>query len=182
MDKIPYRHEYKSTWYHEHKDEIKAKRKIHYEENRERILAQMKTYRESNKEKVATAKAKCYYESKEEYSQKRKEYYASNKEKICANVKKYREANSESIKERNRKKKYGIEEGTFDKMILEQDNKCLVCGNELGKGKAIAIDHCHTSGDVMGILCSRCNLMLGMVEDNVEILNSAIEYLRRRLT
>lgn len=187
---IPYLSKYKSKWYADHREEIKqkalankeensAKRKQKYEDNKEKMLEKQKIYRENNKEKVAKAKAKCYQESKEEYLQKRKEYYQQNKEKICANVKKYQNENKEFIKERNRKKLYGIEPGTYDKMMLEQDNKCCICHIELDKCKQISIDHCHTTGDVRGLLCSRCNLMLGMVEDNTDILESAIKYLSK---
>jgi len=176
---IPYLAEYKNSWWQEHKEEINKKRKIHYKEHRKEALAKMKIYRENNKEKVAKSRAKYYQESKEEYTEKRKEYYQKNKEAIIAGVKKYRENNLEQIKERKRKKNYGIEPGTYDKMLLEQDNKCCVCYIELDQCKQISIDHCHKSGDVRGLLCSRCNLMLGMVEDNIDILQSAINYLAK---
>jgi len=190
MNTIPYLAEYKSKWYQENKEQIhekyvedkekkKARAKKYHEEHREEILAKQKIYRDNNKEKCAIAKAKCYYQSKEEYSQSRKEYYQKNKERILSQVKKYRDNNIDAIKDRNRVKNYGLVLGDFDKMIISQDNKCCICNKELGVGKEIAIDHCHTSGNVRGILCSGCNLMLGMAYDDIEIFKSAILYLEK---
>jgi hypothetical protein len=41
------------------------------------------------------------------------------------------------------------------------------------------VDHCHTSGKTRGILCGKCNLMLGKAEDNIGYLKSAIKYLEK---
>jgi hypothetical protein len=42
----------------------------------------------------------------------------------------------------------------------------------------LAVDHCHTTGKIRGLLCSKCNPALGAFNDNIEILNSAIKYLK----
>ena len=61
-------------------------------------------------------------------------------------------------------------------MKTNQNNKCLICGNEQD-GKDLAIDHCHTTNKVRGLLCNSCNLGLGCFKDNLDILASAIKYL-----
>ena len=45
--------------------------------------------------------------------------------------------------------------------------------------KYLAIDHCHESGIVRGLLCMPCNTGLGNFKDNVQTLLNAIKYLER---
>jgi hypothetical protein len=63
-------------------------------------------------------------------------------------------------------------------MFTKQDGRCKICNivqEELIK--ALAVDHCHTTGKVRGLLCRECNLMLGNANDNIENLKAAIAYL-----
>ena len=46
-----------------------------------------------------------------------------------------------------------------------------------GKVKRIAIDHCHLTGVVRGLLCHSCNTGLGYFNDNWVLLDNALEYL-----
>lgn len=85
---------------------------------------------------------------------------------------------------RNRKHKYGISEEEYRKMINDQNNKCAICGVELEindtnihTSTTLCIDHCHSTGIVRGLLCTRCNKALGLFDDNVYNLKSAIKYL-----
>ncbi len=55
-------------------------------------------------------------------------------------------------------------------------NKCAICGDSFDETKAF-VDHDHQSGKVRGLLRTRCDTLLGMAKDNVEILKSAIKYL-----
>lgn len=74
---------------------------------------------------------------------------------------------------------YGISLKEYDEMLYEQGNGCAICGRQEDVvNRRLAIDHCHESNKVRGILCSRCNQGLGLFDDNTEILQSAIKYLR----
>jgi hypothetical protein len=57
--------------------------------------------------------------------------------------------------------------------------KCDICFIPLPEfgNKEIIVDHCHRTGNIRGILCSRCNRMLGFADDNPEILLSSASYL-----
>lgn len=60
-----------------------------------------------------------------------------------------------------------------------QHGKCGICSIELVKhGKNTNVDHCHTSMQVRGLLCNKCNLGIGLLCDSVEICSAAAEYLR----
>lgn len=71
-------------------------------------------------------------------------------------------------------KRHGLEKGQLIKMKKDVDFKCQICYNEL----QLAVDHCHESGKVRGLLCSNCNNGLGRFKDNLEYLKNAIKYLK----
>lgn len=58
------------------------------------------------------------------------------------------------------------------------DYTCAICKIKKSP-KSIVIDHCHTSGEIRGVLCTSCNLAIGLFLENEKTLNSAIEYLRQ---
>jgi len=82
-------------------------------------------------------------------------------------------------------KKYGITGEQFRKMLKEQNNVCLICKKpELAKWqgsiqKTLAVDHDHKTGKVRGLLCHRCNKALGEFNDDVALLQTAIDYLKQ---
>lgn len=81
------------------------------------------------------------------------------------------------------KSKYGINEEQRNQLLENQQSKCAICGdheNETPK-KTLAIDHCHTTGAVRGLLCIRCNNLLGFARDDISILETAIQYLNSQI-
>lgn len=78
------------------------------------------------------------------------------------------------------RRQYGITLGDYEQMLVEQDFKCAICGNEDEvEGRRLAIDHCHDSGEVRGLLCGKCNRGLGLFYDNEDLLQNAIQYLNK---
>lgn len=66
----------------------------------------------------------------------------------------------------------------FNAMFEEQNGCCKICGlHQSDIGKTLSVDHNHETGQVRGLLCQRCNTVIGMARDNIDILNSAIDYL-----
>lgn len=83
-----------------------------------------------------------------------------------------------TIKGRNLKRLYGITLEEYEAMLLKQGGVCAICGlTERVEGRALAVDHCHATGAVRGLLCSACNIALGKFEDDTERLRKAITYL-----
>ena len=77
-------------------------------------------------------------------------------------------------------KTYLIDEAIYHHMLLMQDFKCAICKSEnCGKStdKFFAVDHCHATGKVRGLLCHPCNTALGSFKDNVFLLKNAVNYL-----
>jgi len=79
------------------------------------------------------------------------------------------------------KKKYGITVEDYDRMFQEQQYGCAVCGTEhpdySGRQKFFHVDHDHASGKVRGLLCKNCNIALGHVRDDLDVVLSMAVYL-----
>ena len=77
-------------------------------------------------------------------------------------------------------KKYGLTQEEVIDMHESRDFKCDICkSNTDHRYDKLCVDHCHTTGEVRGLLCFSCNVVLGNAKDNIEILKSAISYLER---
>lgn len=93
---------------------------------------------------------------------------------------KYRYANGDSYAIRL-KKLYGLSVDEYEQMYKEADGKCQVCGiSEQSLNKRLAVDHCHITKKVRGLLCQKCNTALGQLNDNLEIISSLYSYLKER--
>ena len=79
------------------------------------------------------------------------------------------------------KKTYGITLEERDAMYASQDGCCAVCGTHMSlerhKPNSAHVDHCHSSGEVLSLLCTSCNTGLGHFGENPVILAKAIQYL-----
>lgn len=74
---------------------------------------------------------------------------------------------------------YGLTLPEYEKILESQGGKCKICGlNKEGEFKSLSVDHCHKTGRIRGILCTRCNTGLGNFKDDIELLKKAIEYLK----
>jgi hypothetical protein len=78
----------------------------------------------------------------------------------------------------SKKRNFGISECDYNKMLQKQNNCCSICNvNKADIKRDFAIDHCHITGEIRGLLCANCNTGIGMLKDDINILIKAIEYL-----
>jgi len=77
---------------------------------------------------------------------------------------------------------YGISEDQFYLLLKEQCGVCAICGEPepTQKNYRLSIDHCHATGKIRGLLCSRCNSGIARFQDSPTILAAAIDYLQRQ--
>ncbi len=71
-------------------------------------------------------------------------------------------------------KKYGMTPEKYQNLFEKQNSACKTCGRV---GLDLKIDHCHTGGQVRGLLCNGCNTALGLVKESRETLLNLIKYL-----
>jgi len=126
--------------------------------NRAAFNEKMAKDREANPEKWAAAYKRNYANNKAKYGQERVS------REIC--------------------RMKGLTSDQYEKMFLDQDHKCKICNKPetrasrtRGNISRLSVDHCHGTGLVRGLLCYKCNSMLGFVGDSIEVLCNAIDYL-----
>lgn len=88
--------------------------------------------------------------------------------------------NSEYLAQKNLehrlRREYGLSPDAYAEMVAACESCCQICGQAV-TGKALHVDHDHTTGQVRGLLCQNCNRGLGMFQDNPQHLAKAIAYL-----
>ena len=75
------------------------------------------------------------------------------------------------------RKLYGVSLEQYDEMLEEQDGVCKICGGINPNGVRLAVDHNHDTGEIRGLLCSRCNLRIGWIENNLSVIGKMLNYL-----
>ena len=79
---------------------------------------------------------------------------------------------------------YGLTADRYQQLLKQQNGKCAICNGQANSSRIkhteLCIDHCHETGVVRGLLCSRCNLGIGNFGDNIELMLAAVEYLKSR--
>lgn len=74
------------------------------------------------------------------------------------------------------KNKYSITIPEYNDMLALQEGVCALCGKE-EKRRPLSVDHCHTTGRIRGLLCSSCNLAIGLIGDDSEVAMKIARYL-----
>lgn len=72
------------------------------------------------------------------------------------------------------KRLYGISEDEYLALCEMQGGRCAICDKAV---PVLAVDHCHETGAVRGLLCSFCNTGIGHLGDDPDILERAKQYL-----
>lgn len=93
---------------------------------------------------------------------------------------KYRKINENKIKNKLLLRNYGITIEEYNKIFIAQAGCCKICNTHQSEvKKAFGVDHDHLTLKIRGILCDRCNLILGFANDDISILKNAIIYLSK---
>ena len=100
----------------------------------------------------------------------------------CKSIKdkKRRKLYQNELRDKEYKKRYGIGIKDYDEMLELQEGKCAICqsvdvGNK--KSKYFFVDHDHNTGKVRGLLCHPCNISIGNLKDDPDIVYNAWMYL-----
>lgn len=122
-----------------------------------------------------------FTECKECRSNYHKSYYRNNLENFKEYYKKLDITDKRKAQIRNNhlNHKYGISLDDYENMFRLQGGLCKICQIPQSELKQnFAVDHCHKTGKIRGLLCKPCNQALGNFKDSVNLLESAINYLK----
>jgi hypothetical protein len=133
-----------------------------YYKNREKCLAYRREWRKKNRELDRESSKAWYRKHRAQELARRREWALKNKERV---------------KLRYLLRLYNIGLDEYEQLFAKQLGVCAVCGNEPSK-EALCVDHDHTTGEIRGLLCRKCNTLLGMANEQIKVLESAIRYLK----
>jgi Autographiviridae endonuclease VII len=110
-----------------------------------------------------------------------KRWQAENPERYAQRQREYRESGKKAIADRKShlKRKYGLTVEQYEAMLDAQGGVCFICRETPGD-LPLHVDHDHTTGDVRGLLCIRCNNALGLFQESPALFQAAADYLRAR--
>lgn len=109
----------------------------------------------------------------------------ANKARYVPTIKTERIIDEEKLKleakKRMLKHRYNLTYEDYVKMYEDQNKTCPICEKkfELGGRKGLYVDHCHTTNNVRGLLCTNCNSGIGKLGEDIRIFENAIKYLNR---
>lgn len=104
--------------------------------------------------------------------------------KKAAYYREYKKANPE-VYRRGELKRYGLTLEDYERVFKAQNGLCAICHRpetrrtKAGKIAPLAVEHNHKTGGVRELVCSRCNLALGMVGEDIEVAKSLVKYLEK---
>lgn len=98
-----------------------------------------------------------------------------------------KERNKENKHRWSLAKNYGLTPEDYLAMLESQGGACAICGEaetkehgRTGTKFRLAVDHCHETGRIRGLLCQVCNRVIGLFQDDTDRHQKAINYLLRR--
>ena len=89
--------------------------------------------------------------------------------------------NKDGYREYYYQRAYRFSVAEYNRLQKEQGYVCAVCKQPCSTGKRLAVDHCHNTGAVRGLLCSKCNRALGYLNDDPVIIENLLAYLKGTL-
>lgn len=113
-----------------------------------------------------------------------REPVGSTKEK-SAYQRAWRRKNAERAKWYSLRKQFGIEWDEYQGLIKLHNGLCAICNQPetaktlSGVTRDLAVDHCHKTGKIRGLLCTGCNMTVGHCDKHPELIDGLIAYLEK---
>jgi len=77
------------------------------------------------------------------------------------------------------RERYGVTKKDYHQRLASQAGACAICRrpSEDSLNGRLDVDHCHTTGEIRGLLCRKCNTALGLLGEDPSVLRAALIYL-----
>ena len=137
-----------------------------------------------SKKQVENGYFKKYYQDHKDYFNQRVKqgYYKQYRKDNKNSLQEYRDKNKIKFNDYLLKRNYNISLEEYNKLFVEQEGKCAICGKHQSEFKrAFGVDHNHITGKIRGLLCINCNLSLGHAKDDIETLLKMVDYLNKEI-
>ena len=90
----------------------------------------------------------------------------------------------------DRLRRYGLDQDGYEALLAAQCHVCALCDEPFADDNVACVDHDHSCCPgapscgrcVRGLICHRCNKAIGLLEDDLDLFERAVEYLKRGVT
>lgn len=166
--------------------------KLWYAENKAKRLTQSRDWASINKERKKAGKQRWRVATREREAVKRKEQKLANplkahnsalRHRWGREIRAHRSEHPELFEVDHHTNIHGPYVEWYYQVLESQGGHCAVPGctaTRSKNGRMLAIDHCHATGRIRGLLCSSHNLILGLAHDRLQELEGLAAYLRSR--
>lgn len=160
---------------------------------RERRAYYSYRWQRNNPERVRATKARYREKHRERLIAERREYQRKNAAQLKARKQQWEAENPDIVHARRvrqalRKQmkalgvavgRYAMTAEDFQTRLAAQGGGCAICQRTYGnvRRKRLSVDHDHKTGVIRGLLCTRCNSVLGYMLDDPSLLRRAADYL-----
>lgn len=141
-----------------------------YRENPELYRQYWKEWAIKNPNKVKESQRKSNAKNKEKRIESSRQWKIKNKLRVSIRQKNY-----------NLIRLYGLSLEKYELMFEHQSGLCLLCGLPNKGSPKLVVDHCHKTGKVRGLLCTKCNTGIGFFDEDIPKLEKAISYLKKHV-
>lgn len=119
-----------------------------------------------------------------EWAIQQRQWDYSSKDGKRAYARFHRDQHRNTYRDKDLRKNFGISFADYQRMLDAQGGVCDICKKpetrtRYGKLTLLAVDHCHGSGAIRGLLCNNCNNGIGRFNDDPDLLRAAADYLER---
>lgn len=83
------------------------------------------------------------------------------------------------------KSKFNLTQDQYNQLLKKQNGLCAICKNtetqlrrKSKEYKLLSVDHCHKTKKIRGLLCHKCNVSIGLLNDSIERMEEMIKYLK----
>lgn len=152
------------------------------EERRLRRREYHRTWYEANADKQREARRVWSSDNAERKRETDKLWKANNADRVRASQKRWRDTHPD----RHIKVKFGLTTDQYESVLVKQGGLCAICQKpekiidpRTGSLRRLAVDHCHKTGTLRGLLCTSCNHGIGKLCDDSTIIRRAADYIDR---
>lgn len=133
----------------------------------------------------------CHIKATDEYRSRdpqrwkayQKQYRSERREQMVKYSQAYKLRHPDRVRDQWYRTNYGIGLAQYEAMLADQGGRCAACQEvppsdaKKASQRMLNVDHDHETGEVRGLLCSRCNRILGFAEDRPAVLLALVAYL-----
>ena len=153
---------YSKAYYEANKPKFNSWAYKWQKENREQWLAYRRRWRAENRERLVKENREYNSLNRERKSKAASEWCKNNRDRIKARPTYYM-----GCRKQNLKRAHNMTLEEYNELNTKQNGLCACCGKPPSNGKPLYVDHNHRTEKRRALICSYCNMVVGIVESGI---------------